>query len=295
MLTTNKFYPTGKKTSYLRPLWWAIYGTVVVYLAKSNMLQLNMPLTVASILGTAISLFLGFRTNSAYQRWWEARKVWGEIVNESRNLSRQIMCYGSESEVEMRTRILRRHIAWCWALTSHLRKTPQEEALRTYLVPQDYDRLVQKENQVNDLLLLQESDAKALLVNKSIDDFYYRKISSTLQRLCNAQGKCERIKNTVFPTQYALFTLVFINLFLLVLPWCLVGALGYTAVVVHVSVGFTFGMIQNIAESIQDPFENAANDIPISALSRTIERDILESMGEVSLPDRIQDENDILM
>ena len=133
------------------------------------------------------------------------------------------------------------------------------------------------------------------LRSRIINDFDFRKIDGTLKLLCDSMGKCERIKNTEFPTQYSLYTRVFLYVFLILLPLAIVESMGYYTVLIQFLTGFTFIMIQNIAFSLQDPFENNASDIPVFAISRTIERNLLEMTGEKNLPEDWKAENNVLM
>lgn len=281
---------------WYRPFLWAVYATLIVVAYKVYHVDLAIPMAIPSILGTAIALFLGFRTNSAYQRWWEARKVWGEIVNNSRTLARQTLTLGSPNDDnDKRSKIIYRQIVWCWSLAHTLRKVNQTKEAETYLDKDEFESLSKKDHIPNLLLLNQEYDLKSLTTIGEMDEFDVRKIDTTLKELTDSMGKSERIKNTVFPTQYSLFTLVFINIFLFLLPLGMVSSLGYYTIPVSIAIGFTFGMIQSIAESMQDPFENKPNDTPIYAICRTIERNLLEMMGNKDLPETIKAKDGVLM
>lgn len=296
MLLKNKYYSKSTKVLWHRPLLWAIYCSIVVVLFKEFNVDLTIPMAIPSILGTAISLFLGFRTNSAYQRWWEARKVWGEIINNSRTFARQVLQFGDPlKERDLRTRIINRQISWNWSLAYRLRKLGWSIESKKYLITAEVEQLKSAEHIPNLLLLSQEKDLNQLKHKKAIDDFYLRKIDSTLKELCDSMGKCERIKTTVFPTQYALFTLIFINLFLFLLPLGIAESLGYFSIPIHIAIGFTFGMIQSIAESMQNPFDNKPNDIPMFSICRTIERNLLEMIGNKDLPEHYKEQDGVLM
>ena len=294
MLLRHKYYSKQSKIPWYRPFFWTLYCTAIVFVFKEFQVDIGIPLAIPSILGTAISLFLGFRTNSAYQRWWEARKVWGEIVNNSRTLARQVLNFGIGNS-DSRTNIIHRQIAWNWSLAYRLRGLGWSNEADTYLSEQEIKRLKKSEHVPNLLLLEQERELTNLVKNGELDSFDLRKIDSTLKELCDSMGKCERIKGTVFPTQYSLFTLVFINTFLTLLPLGMVSSLGYFSVPIHITIGFTFGMIQNIAESMQAPFENRPNDIPIFSISRIIERNLLEMTEAKVLPKVYASKDGVLM
>jgi putative membrane protein len=294
MLLKHKYYSKSSKIPWHRPLFWTFYCLIIVVLFKVLHVNIGIPLAIPSILGTAISLFLGFRTNSAYQRWWEARKVWGEIVNNSRTLARQVLSFG-RGDSDFTKRIIHRQIAWNWSLAYRLRDLGWSKETEDYLVANEIEKLKNVNHVSNIILLTQEKDLREIVWNGDIDDFDFRKIDATLKELCDSMGKCERIKSTVFPTQYSLFTLVFINTFLVLLPLGMVTSLGYFSIPIHIAVGFTFGMIQSIAESMQDPFENRPNDVPIFSICRTIERNLLEMAGLENLPESYESKDGVLM
>lgn len=296
MLLKQKYFVKGAKFLWYRPLFWLLYSGAVVLVFKELQVKLAIPIAIPSIIGTAIALFLGFRTNSAYQRWWEARKVWGEIINNSRTLARQILHFGKpDVGLATRHRIMQRQIAWCWALARTLRNQKWDDEASKYLEPDEHQKLLSTDHVPNELLNTQQKDLRKLVDDEGFDDFYFRKADSTLKELCDSMGKCERIQKTVFPTQYALFTLIFLNIFLLLLPLAIVETLGYFTIPLQFIIGFTFAMIQNIAIAMQDPFENKANDIPMSSISRGIERNLLEMMGEKNLPEPYPANDGILM
>lgn len=296
MLLKHKYYSKSNKVLWYRPILWSAYTTLIVVIHVVYGLNLSIPIAIPAILGTAISLFLGFRTNSAYQRWWEARIIWGEIVNNSRSLARQVLIFGNgDIENKGRVKIIHRQIVWCWSLAHSLRRINKTTVAQKYLDIDEFNKLSKKVHIPNLLLLNQEIDIKSLVSIGELDDFDFRAIDTTLKELTDSMGKCERIKNTVFPTQYSLFTLIFINIFLFLLPLGMVDSLGYFAIPIHIAIGFTFGMIQSIAEAMQDPFENKPNDIPIYAICRNIERNLLEMIGSDSLPKPLNAVDGVLM
>ncbi|HTG55256.1 MAG TPA: bestrophin family ion channel, partial [Niabella sp.] len=130
----------------------AVYATIIAILYNySHITKITIPLAIPAILGTVISLLLGFRSNQAYDRWWEARHIWGAIVNDSRSLSRQVMSftynnYHSEDVETFRQRVIRRQIGWCYALGRHLRKQDALKGLDKYISPDELDALQGIEN-----------------------------------------------------------------------------------------------------------------------------------------------------
>jgi len=285
MLVENK-YSFQSDVPWKRPVFWVIYSAIIATLFVVLDVNIGIPLAIPSILGTAISLFLGFRTNSAYQRWWEARKVWGAIVNNSRTLARQILTFGNtKKSANTRIQIIKRQIAWNWTLAYALRGLGNSPEAKDYLFSTEETEIQNAKHPNNILLLNQEKDLSNMVSSQALSDFDFRKIDSTLKELTDSMGKCERIKKTVFPIQYSLYTMVFVNLFLALLPLGLVPIIGFFTIPIHFAIGFTFGMIQRIAEDMQDPFEGTQNDTAMFTISRGIEQNLLEMMGEKNLPE----------
>lgn len=276
---------------------WFLVLTVTIYAALVDVLYqklgwtwLSIPVSVPALLGTAISLLLGFRTNSAYDRWWEARKVWGAIVNDSRTLLRQGAGFFDVADSEKNSLMLKlahSQIAWCYALTSSLRNLPVIEKLAPFLSENQIREVAGHANVPNAILLLQEKFLKEAYQKGYLDSYQFVRMDETLQRLCDSMGKCERIKNTVFPTQYSFFIHYAILVFTLLLPMGLVEYMQWVEIFVTFIVSFLFFMIEIIAFFMQDPFENAPNDIPMSSLSRTIEINLLQQVGATQIPEKL--------
>lgn len=256
---------------------------------------LAIPIAVPAILGTAISLILGFRTNAAYDRWWEARKVWGAIVNDSRSLVRQLqVLLGPEQRRELE-RLALRQMAWCYTLAGRLRGTVYEDQVANLLTEDEQQQLQAHSNQPNALLLFHEHQLEQLQRKGKISDFQFVHLSETLGRLCDAMGKCERIKNTVFPTHYSIYIRFTILVFVFMLPFGLVETLGWTTVVITGLVTLLFLTIEHLAVELQTPFANDPNDTPMSALSRTIEINLRQMVDLDPIPEPMKPKDGYLM
>ena len=273
-------------------------GLIYILYTKFGFETIAIPLSIPTVLGTAISLFLGFRNNSAYNRWWEARKIWGAIVNDSRTLIRQAMGFIPDEFSGKKTAVKAmafKRIAWCYALKNSLRKLPFEPELETYLTPDEMAFLKRHDNIPNAILALEEKQIASVFQQGAIDAYRFTALDSTLRRLCDAMGKCERIKNTVFPVQYSYFTRLSIYIFMLLLPFGLVQAVGVFTIPITFIVVFIFSMMELVARILQDPFENRPSDTAMTAVSRTIEINLLQLIGEYDVPEKIEAENGILM
>jgi putative membrane protein len=273
-------------------------GLVYILFTKLGYEAIAIPLSIPTLLGTAISIFLGFRNNSAYDRWWEARKVWGAIVNDSRTLIRQAMGFISDDFSDKKAvieSIASKRSAWCYALKNSLRKLPIDPELEKHLTPEETMFLKGHDNIPNGILALEERQIASVFEQGAIDANRFVALDDTLRRLCDAMGKCERIKNTVFPVQYSYFARLSIYIFAALLPFGLVQAVGIFAIPITLFVVFIFFMLELVARFLQDPFENRPNDISMTAISRTIEINLLQLIGEDDVPEKIEDENNILM
>ena len=193
----------------------AAYITLIEYKYDFVMLP---PIPV-SILGGALAIFLGFRNSSAYDRWWEARKIWGAVVNDSRSLGMESLAYprvkdaGEEKEIaEWRRRLIMRHIGWLYALNGHLRKNPAD--ISAYVSQDELEILSKKKNVPAQLLAIQGKEVDYGHRRGWYDEFRFVEMMGTLKKFYDDQGKAERIKNTVFPYYYNYFTLFFLWLLL---------------------------------------------------------------------------------
>jgi ion channel-forming bestrophin family protein len=191
-----------------------LVGLVTNFLAFkfSNFLP-DMPLSIPAFLGTAISILLSFKINQLYDRWWEARKVWGAIVNDSRSLVIQLPSFLDDNQTGEIKKMAYRQIAWCYALGRSLRGlNPLEGADKFISLPEN----TQISNQLNKplaLLQLHAKDLKELRLNNKLETLTHLQLDNTLTRLCDAMGKAERINSTVFPSTYRKFLHLIIYLF----------------------------------------------------------------------------------
>jgi putative membrane protein len=230
-------------------------------------------------------LLLGFRSNQAYDRWWEARQVWGAIVNDSRTLARQVLNF-TESQYEedmvhqWRQRMVRRQIAWCYSLGQSLRRTNPVSGLDKYLSRREIEVLSRFNNVPVALLDQHGKDLRRALEEGYINRYQQMEIDKTLTRLCDAMGKCERIKNTVFPVTYSLYIHFCLYLFIILLPFGLIEFFGMFEVPLIIAIAAAFLLVEKMAIHLQDPFENKPTDTPTTAISQTIERDLKQMLND---------------
>ncbi|PQJ12792.1 hypothetical protein CJD36_003330 [Flavipsychrobacter stenotrophus] len=257
---------------------WALYHNV-------HVIRISIPLTVPAILGTVISLLLGFRSNQAYDRWWEARHIWGAIVNDSRSLARQVFCFmqeefESEQLEQLRNRFVKRQIAWTHSLGQNLRGHSPLTGLERFLSRKDIETVSRYTNVPAAILNLHAHDIRDALNSGYINRFQQVELDRTISRLCDSQGKCERIKNTVFPSTYSLYIHFSLLLFICLLPFGFIEIFGILEVLVVTAISACFMLIEKMAIHLQDPFENKPTDTPVTAIAKNIERDLKQMMED---------------
>jgi len=274
-----------------------------VYLVKAYLYKeiFTVPLTIPSILGTVIGLLLGFRTNQSYDRWWEARTIWGGIVNDSRTLIRQLLTFIPTSalppaEKQKFCRVFAyRQIAWCYSLGQTLRGQNPVIGLEKLLNSEELALISPSANKPNAILQLHAEDIQLLLENDLINQYQQVQLDTTIRNLTDNMGRCERIKGTVFPSTYNLIVHLLVFLFIAVLPFGLLDEFGITEIPLVTAVGCAFVFIEETSTHMQDPFENRPTDTAVTAIARTIEINIKQMLGETDVPEKLQSEDFYLM
>jgi putative membrane protein len=251
-----------------------------------NLHHITIPLSVPAIIGTVISLLLAFRSNQAYDRWWEARIIWGAVVNDSRTLVRQMNSFINDPEFTVKAhtfvqRFAKRQMMWCYSLANSLRKTDALQHGKELLDKHDFEFTARHTNKPNALLSLHGRDIKLAMEEGWFNPFQQVELDKTLTRLCDSMGKCERIKNTVFPTTYGLYINFALYLFIILLPFGLTEYLGSIIVPLIILISACFLFIEKMAIHLQDPFENKPTDTPMTTIASNIERDIREMIRDM--------------
>ena len=262
-----------------------IVSLFVLFLtSRYNALLPEMPLTIPTFIGTAISILLSFKLNQSYDRWWEARKAWGSIVNDSRSLVIQLMTLtlkGNEAQIK---KIAFRQIAWCYSLGQSLRELDPMENLQEFVTEEELAEIKLHQNKPLALLQLNGMDIKKLREENQLDIFSQVQLDDTLVRLCDAQGKVERIKNTVFPVTYRVFLHSIIYLFVVTLSISLRNVPSYFEIPLLLLISLAFFLLEKSATNMQDPFDNKPTDTAMTAIARTIEINIKQLLKESNVP-----------
>ena len=303
-----------------------------------NWKWLVIPWLPIALIGTAAAFIIGFKNNATYDRLWEARQIWGAIVNLSRTWGIMVRDFVTDKHVlqpmskeELRSihkKMIYRHIAWLTALRFQLRQKREwenmdksynaeyrnkwfkvqelqldlGEELKKFLVEEERSYILSKSNRATHLISLQSVQLKEILEKGLIDDFKNMQLQNLLKDFYDQQGKCERIKNFPYPRQFASINLFFIRLFIVLVPLGMLqefAKMGENWVWLNIPfsalVSWVFNSMEKVGESTENPFEGNANDVPITALSRTIEIDLKEMLDETDIPESLQPVNKILM
>jgi putative membrane protein len=295
--------------------------------------DIAIPFLPVATIGTAVAFYVGFKNNSAYDRVWEARKIWGNITNATRSFAAAIINFTTSVKSEdsdIARRILYRHLAWLNMLRIQLRKSPvfntseylnsaqlkiiervigktdfsteKTNILTTFLSDSDKDFLSAKSNIASAILLLQHREILALKKKSVIDEFEHINITGLIQEFYNYQGASERIKSFPFPRQYANFSFIFVYIFVFLLPFALVGEfakinsnLSWLVIPFTMLIAWVFNVMEQVGDASENPFDNGINDIPMTTICRNLEIELRESLDEKNIPERVQPVQGIVM
>jgi putative membrane protein len=240
----------------------------------------SLPLT---IFGTVLALFLGFRVNSAYERWWEGRILWGLMINASRNLAREAIAFlpdAPQQAIDLKRSIVLRHVAYVHALRCQLRRTSECPEVYQLLSKAEADEAMGRVNPANGFLDGTGKRLDEARGNGWIDTIQQTQIESVMVDIANAQGGMERLKNTPLPVQYRFFPSFFTRIFCVLLPIGVVETLGWATPIGSTIAGLMFLAAHKIADDLTDPFANSPHDLPLTAMCRTIEIDLKQAIGD---------------
>ncbi len=314
MIIKRNFHPLRVwayiKNQVLFALFWAVAVWLIFYFTKRPELAFNF--TPIGVLGSALAIFVAFRNNSAYARWWEARTLWGGIVNSSRVLARLVITfadshahqpnYDKARSEAFKKSLIYKQIAWVHAFRMQLRGQNNWQELQALLSPEEYAELMTKDHKVNHLHLLMGRRLYEAMANGTLGGFDSFQVEGQLLALANYQGGAERIKNTPLPRQYDFFTRIFVALFAALLPFGLLGfflsenlqPFSWLVIPMSVLIAGVFIIMERTGAANEDPFENQVTDVALSAICNTIERNLREMLGETDLPEKLNPEQGYL-
>ncbi|WP_407491520.1 bestrophin family protein [Elizabethkingia anophelis] len=295
---------------------------------------IGLPWQPVAILGTAVAFIVGFKNNASYNRIWEARQIYGAIINDSRSFAYSVRDTLGGKESSVVKRIFYRHFAWLTALRFQLREprswenmnqrsnsayrksryeipelnSTLEEELKQYLSGEDLEYILSKKNKATQLTALQSEEFGELKKAGDINDFQWTLLQQSIIKFTDDQGKAKRIKNFPYPRNFASIATYLLFIFVILAPFGLVKEMdklgegtflqGYTVwfnIPFSAIIAWAFHTLDTVGESSVNPFEGSANDIPITQISRTIEIDMRDMLDEKDLPQPITPKNNIVL
>lgn len=308
----------------------SLYATIICAIHYFTQFDLTFPWQPISVVGIAVAFYLGFKNNSSYDRTWEARKIWGGIVNSSRAFGSAVVGFISleekEKSLEIHRSLIYRHLAWLTALRYQLRLSREwehtEERIKGKYLPNiceayferidgeleglldqaEKDSYKKNANMATQIMARQVLEIKQLYDQEIIDGFSFQILHNIMTSLYDEQGRSERIKNFPFPRQYASTTLWTTMVFAGLVPFGLISIFGQQEFAnIWLTIPFSgliiwlFFLMEMIGDYSENPFEGTYNDVPITSISRAIEIDLREMLHETNIPEPIQSQNGFLM
>ena len=259
-------------------------------------------LTVApfALIGVALSIFLGFRNNAAYDRYWEGRKLWGGLVNVTRSLARQTtnLVVSAERPLEVadfHQEMVYRTIAYAHCLRHHLRDSDPLVDLADLLPADDLQKLSSQKNVPLYVLRRMGERLRYAWQQGWIDRCHIGIAEGSLSNLTDIQGACERIRNTPIPFAYSVLIHRIVAFYCFALPFGIFSTVGVLTPVVVFLISHAFPGLEEIGDEIEDPFGTGAEQLPLTALCRTIEVNLRQHLDEHSLPEMLQPVDDVLV
>lgn len=333
----------GKKYTFFEFILWtrrdlyrltilAVIPTILYHFCGFTFLSISW--VPVALLGTAVSFIIGFKNNASYSRLWEARQIYGGIINISRAFGVMIRDFLASKDKSNDVKVIfYRHFAWLTALRFQLREPrawenmddPRnveysrnyhiaekidklEEVLAKYLSADELSYVLTKKNKATQVMALQSSHINKLFASGNISDLQLQSLQNAISVFYDNQGKAERIKNFPYPRHFSSIATIMLNLFVFLVPYGLLndfnklgnGTLieGYSIwlnIPFAILLTWVFNSLDVVGESSSNPFEGNANDVPITNISRTIEIDMRDMLDETDLPPAITPENNILM
>ncbi|WP_088342137.1 bestrophin family protein [Robiginitalea sediminis] len=304
-----------------------LYGALISGISYLLGTALYIPWGPLGVVGIAVAFYLGFKNNSSYDRTWEARKIWGSIVNNSRSFGAAVMAFVHGNEAgAVRQELLYRHLAWLTALRHQLRtsrpwehtenrvkglyapeiceggRTDLDSELKALIGPAELAGLQGAANSATQLLRIQSERLQELRNAGYFEDFRHMEFHHLITAFYEDQGKSERIKNFPFPRQYASAGLWITWMFCILVPFGLMDILQgqplgmwWLCPVLAGIIIWVFFLTEKIGDYSENPFEGTYNDVPITSIARAIEIDLREMLGETEVPPPVVDVNGFLM
>ena len=240
-----------------------------------------------TLLGIALSLFLGFRNNASYQRWWEARGLWGQLVYDARSLTRQVLSFidaDTENGRETGRTMVYLTIAFAHAVRHRLRGSSPWHDVEPFVASKHHDSMRQARNLPDYIMRLMGKQLGDIRRQGLVSEQVIQNMDERLTSMTIVLAACERIHNTPLPFAYMLLVHRTTYLYCIMLPFGLVASLGWVTPLICAVIAYTFFGLDALSEELEEPFGLAANKLPLTALSRTIEINLREALEEADIP-----------
>lgn len=264
-----------------RVLYTVALSAIVVWL-DVNVLSLRVGLNAAplTLMGLTLAIFLGFRNTVAYQRWWEARTLWGELIITVRNLARQRAAWLPDTDSEVAATLSRRLIAFTHALRHHLRGSDATADVTPWLPSAELASVLHAPNQPAEILKLAAVAYASAGCGAGCHAVVLTAMDAELGKLSHVLGGCERIKGTPIPYAYILLLHRTVHIYCFLLPFCLVGLMGWFTPMVVGVLAYTFFGLDALGDQIEDPFDVMPNDLPLDAYCQVVQTELMASSGQ---------------
>lgn len=257
-----------------------ILSTILVYLSYHHFFQVpSVPAIGFTIFGIILSIFLSFRNNASYERWWEGRKLWGTLIATSRHISRDSYVLPAQQRRVLMYRVM----LFCNLLRNRLRN--QNQPIDFYqnkvnLTPADYEALFPHINAPQFILESVQKELVSALKTGEISDIIYQGLNQQIVELGNVQAGCDRILSTPLPFSYSVLLHRTVYCFCFILPFSLEASLGIWTPILVGLIAYLFLGLDALSEQLEEPFGLQDNDLPLNSMVRLIEREMLSSLGE---------------
>lgn len=257
----------------------AVFTTLIAYIEINylkDVAYLKNLMTIYTLIGFVISMLLVFRTNTAYDRWWEGRKKWGELINESRNIAIKLSyLIKDKEELKFYNRMLPN---FAFALKTHLQNGVNNWS-ELDLTSEELQELKSKEHVPAHIVKMIYQKIYELKATQQISEIDFLVVDKQLKTLMEICGACERIKKTPIPYSYSMFLKKFILIYVVTIPIALVPLLGYVASAIATFIFYILMSIEIIAEEIEDPFGGDDNDLPTDVIAMNIKKSVHELLN----------------
>ncbi len=266
----------------------------VVVWAHGTLFQWKVTLTASpfSLMGVTLAIFLGFRINASYDRFWEARKLWGAVLVESRNLARQALSL-TAAGTEVRPFVLGL-IGFATAMRNQLREQASDTGLAGLLPAEFLTRLAGQRYVPSGIALWLGQQLRSYRERGALEPVLAAKMEASLDQLTAALGGCERIANTPLPFTYSVILHRSAYLYCMLLPFGLVDSIGLMTPLVVSFVSYTFFALEALSDEIEEPFGTMPNDLALNAIVAAIQASLLELLGETAPPRLLPDKEYVL-